>query len=215
LACFAATLQVPTSARAAPPEVSVKKPRPGKAKALPALEDLNALAAVAGTAEMDVTVEGPGEPSYPSNTPCAYFEWAYGAVNAEGRWSEYSVGYQHKAPVTLRTPHGTVTVEVTRLRTHLRPLWQRTFTPAQASEAPEAVRADVAQSPDGLTVAEYGLVVGRVYRARVHVESFHLPPRGPEGRPGKGNKTLLLVSDGPLTPAPQVPVTPAYQGWSF
>lgn len=62
-------------------------------------------------------------------------------------------------------------------------------------------------------LAEYGLEAGKEYYARLHNESYHLPPEGPDEPPRRRTNTTLQISDRSFSENPQM--TPMYRAWTY
>ncbi|MCB1320027.1 MAG: hypothetical protein KDK34_07230 [Leptospiraceae bacterium] len=61
--------------------------------------------------------------------------------------------------------------------------------------------------------AEYGLEAGKEYYARLHNETYHLPPEGPDEPPRRRTNTTLQISDRSFAEEPQM--TPMYRTWTY
>jgi hypothetical protein len=111
-----------------------------------------------------------------------------------------------------------VTADFRRIRTCLTPSYEQTYTKAgmkvPLSKADKSILSilDEEQVP-AVMIAEFGLEAGKIYYARVKTESYHLPPRGPAGKPQRRENRVLLISGRPLPN--DIGLTPLYQDWSY
>lgn len=94
------------------------------------------------------------------------------------------------------------------VRTYLEPSYQKVFEEPGNNPIPKDL---FEQGP--VTVEEYGLVQNRQYYAKIHKESYRLPPREPGGEPVAKTKTVLLISD--RSDFSDARLTPLYRGWTY
>ena len=153
---------LPGGGAAKPPEPVMEKPEV-------TLESL-----VGDTVPFQVQLEGEPVQSFLSKKTCVYFEWTYGVregVNWQTRWN----GYHTQTPVVVLTPKGKLTLPTTRLRTYLGPTFERTWTKKDQAKAPDVVKEKLVEEP-AITAVEHCLEPGKTYYARLHVDTYHLPP---------------------------------------
>ena len=100
--------------------------------------------------------------------------------------------------------------------TYLGPTFERTWTKKDQAKAPDVVKEKLVEEP-AITAVEHCLEPGKTYYARLHVDTYHLPPLPGEREPSKCRNPLLWISDQPFGEdgKPKLPLTPAYQGWSY
>lgn len=184
-----------------------------------ALEDADGealLAAHESDPPFQIRFEGPPLEGQLSKKPCAYYEWTHG----EGRDpSSYARGFQSDGQLVAAVRIGGLPFRVgfswRKLRPYVAPSFERQ---ARFGEpwVPSVVRADLGGATQPVWVLEHCLEIGADYYARVGVETYSLPPRGPGQRPGQGRNRVLLVSDRPFVDGrPQGGLTPGFRAWSY
>ena len=163
---------------------------------------------------LQLRVEGEGLESFLGGARCSYFEWVYGEKQ-EGRFSEFVVAYHSEEPIPVVAAGMKSSISPRRVRLFLSPSVEREYKAGDQS-APEVVREYLAEGHASAVAAEYSLVPGKTYHARIHQDVYALPPRGPGSAPEQGRRLVLWISDAPFEDGkPAVEVTPAYRGWSY
>ncbi len=158
----------------------------------------------------EIRVEGPPLKTYLSEHESVYFEWAYGRME-NGKWSEWSVGYQSDAGFAVVTGSGRMNVSRSDVRLFLSPSFERDY--ASEAQAPEGLRSWIREH-GSVHAAEYRLEAGRVYFALLHEDHYYLP--SPGGPPKARSRKVLWISDRPFSEGkPVVQITPAYHGWTY
>lgn len=163
-----------------------------------------------------IRFEGPPLEGQLSKKPCAYFEWTHG----EGRELASSVrGFQSDGQLVAVARIGGLPFRIgfswRKLRPYLAPSFAREAKIGE-SWLPPSVREDVGKATQPIWVVEHCLEIGADYWARVHVETYTLPPRAPGQPPVKVQSRVLLVSDQPFVDGrPTGQVTPGFRAWSY
>lgn len=164
-----------------------------------------------------VSIRGDGKSAFLSQKKCVYFEWAYG-IKKGADWQMFSLGFHSQDDVWIETPHGDFLLHYGEMRLHLKPSYTKTYTPAQASEAPEAVREMIQSEKKPIVVEEYCLEPLKTYfyHAQIEIESYYLPPPSPGAEPTRHTNTVLAISDAPFVDGKTVtPLTPSYAGRTY
>ncbi len=170
---------------------------------------------LAGLGDFQVSLSGDTVDTCLSRQPCLYYEWHYG-IKAGDDWKSRSTGYARETEPQLTTPKGVVTVSHRKWRLFLRPSWHKTYSAAEAAEAPDIVRERILEEKCPITVEEFVLLPGQTYHARIATESYHLPPRPPAFKPVQRTNTVIWISDQPFQDGkPTVPITPVYKHWRY
>jgi hypothetical protein len=165
--------------------------------------------------DFTLSLDGETQQSFLSESECVYWEWVYGVVR-NGNWVVTSRGYQSNLTIQATTKQGTFELTTPRMRTFLKPSWEKVFDKKHKAEAPEAVRPMIDDEDSPITVVEYCLKKNTGYHARIKSESGLLPPSKPNGPPRERKHVVLVVSDRPFKDGrPQGEVTPAYRGWKY
>jgi hypothetical protein len=205
-----------SSSSAATTEPSMRKSTPDAEPAAEPVEGEAFLAAHETDEAFEIRFASPKLDGYLSKKRCAYFEWAHG----EGRdLSTYDRGFHSEGDVEVLATAGARTfrfaLSTRKLRPYLTPSFDRQ---AHAGEAwvPVVVAEELAKAKAPVWVVEHCLALDARYQARVYVETYSLPPRGPGQPPGRGRNRVLQVSDRPFVDGrPQGEVTPAFRRWSY
>lgn len=164
--------------------------------------------------EFQLRCAGAGQAEPFTGAPAVYLEWRRGEKNDAG-WAAWSAD-RSEDDLELHTPWGVVTASPRRLRLYLEPVYARAFRPAEAAQAPEFLRAEIAAAEAPLHVEAFALLPDRDYFARTAIESYHLPPDPEDHRPRVRHNTVLMVSDQPFVNGqPPGRLTPAYAGWAY
>jgi hypothetical protein len=168
-------------------------------------------------AGFEVTIEGAPQTSFFTGKSYVHYETVayFGQEDIRSTWRNL---YHTEHDFTLRHGDTAVTLDFRRMRTSLAPADEKTYTKemlgAPKSDAEKSILAMLdEEGVPAVMIAEFGLVAGKKYYARVRTESYHLPPEGPGGRPKRKENRVLLVSDRPLTG--DVRLTPLYRNWSY
>lgn len=169
-----------------------------------------------------VRVISPEVESFRSKKPCAYFEWLYG-FKVDGKWSEYSIGYQSEEGLTLQTDTGRIQLGRSDFRLFLSPTTSESYTnEKEILEKADFLTEFTTQGDtkigeaNPVYVEEYILESGKTYFAILHIDSFMLPPDEDGGRPTRKEKKLLWISDTPFVEGkPQKEMTPAFSQWRY
>lgn len=170
---------------------------------------------LADAGELKIQLEGHEITSYPSNVRCLYFEWTYGLADGDRfqkRWS----GYQSEESFTVVTSKGRLDLSARQVRLYVAADFTHTYDASDRAQAPDVVKQAMKEEKRPVTVQEHRLVAGRTYFAKVHVDSYMLPPEPGEHRPRQGRNAVLWISDVPFVDGkPARAITPAYEGWSY
>jgi hypothetical protein len=164
-------------------------------------EGLEAVGSFTGPPGPIVTRGGP---------PSLLVERVHGLKGPSG-WVQFTSWRSPGGLLRLSLPEApSIAVHSRDLRLHLPPLDARTFGPADAAGAPASVRETLRREGGPVTLEVYALRAATRYHVRVAVETYHLPPDGPEGHPETASHTVLWVSDRPFVQGrPTRPLTPA------
>lgn len=132
-------------------------------------------------------------------------------VKGPSGWVQFTTWRSPGGVLQLSLPDTPPIAVPTRdLRLYLPAMDTRTFGPAEAGGAPAPVREALVRDGGPVTVEVYALRAATRYHVRVAIETYHLPPEGPEGRPETASHTVLWVSDRPFVQGrPTRPLTPA------
>lgn len=156
----------------------------------------------------EVRVAGRTVAPSPPGGPVAHVEWAWGTKAEDGLYAEWQ-GSAGDEDVVVSTPRGRLELAPGRLRLFLAPSWEGRFTAAERAKAPAFAREWLDDHAGPLDVTAWALRPDRAYHARVGVESYWLPPRGPAGEPVEREALVLWVSDAPFRAGRAVrPLTP-------
>jgi hypothetical protein len=165
----------------------------------------------------EVTVEGAPRKSFFTGKTYVHYETvAY--FGQDDSKSSRRILYHTEDGFTVRYNNIAVAADFHLIRTSLSPSFEKTYTKnttdATGSEAEKSIRAmlDEEKVPVVL-IAEFGLEAGKKYYARVKTESYHLPPREPDGKPQRKENRVLLISGRQLPNT--IELTPLYQSWSY
>lgn len=165
----------------------------------------------------EVTVEGaPRKSFFTGKTYIHYETVAY--FGQEDITSTRRMLYHTEDGFTVRHKNIAVATDFRRIRTSISPSFKKTYTRstinAAGSETEQAIQAMLDEEKvTALMIAEFGLEAGKKYYARVKTESYHLPPREPDGKPRRKENRVLLISDRQLPDNREL--TPLYQSWSY
>lgn len=161
--------------------------------------------------EFAVTLSGQSIPSFPSEQPCLYGEWAVGTKRGD-EWVERFATQHSGTPLRVVTPQGPIELRHGHVRLYVAPSAARQYNKANATTAPEIVRELLAEHA-ALTLEEVVLTGGTTYYARVDAESYLLPPTGPDEPPVRRQNLVLSISDRPFKNGkPQRPLAPSFIG---
>ncbi len=175
------------------------------------LVTLAALAALQGP----TTVSGKEVTGMKSDGTCVYAEVVVGTRAQDGSWAAHSVLYQSERTLQLTRDGQTAELSHRKLRAHIAPTLEVSFA-AVDDTTPPPVRDWLKEHPGPAVLAEYCLLQGQDYHVALDVETYMLPPSGPDGEPGQGRNEVLLLSDQPLVDGkPPGARTPAYDNWSY
>jgi hypothetical protein len=164
-----------------------------------------------------VSIRGDGKSAFLSQKKCVYFEWVYG-IKKGVDWQMFSLGFHSQDDVWIETPYGDFLLRYGEMRLHLKPSYTKTYTSAQVSEAPEAVREMIQSEKKPIVVEEYCLEPLKTYHyhAQTEEESYYLPPPAPGAQPTRHVNTVLAVSDEPFVDGKTAtPLTPSYAGRTY
>jgi hypothetical protein len=130
-----------------------------------------------------------------SRTPCAYFEAAV-LMFEDGRYTGHTNTHRSDSDIFLVT--GEARVKVDRgLRLYIEPTWlERDPCDPELRACLEEAKNRMEASDAAL--AEFALLPGREYWARIAREEHWLPPDGPDRPPNRAYSTALYLSDKPF-----------------
>lgn len=165
----------------------------------------------------EVTVDGTPQKSFFTGKTYVHYETvAY--FGEDDIKSTRRILYHTEKGFTVRHRNTVMAVDFRRIRTSIAPSFEKTYTKsgnyAPGSEAEKSILAMLDQEKvPAVMIAEFGLEAGKKYYARVKTESYHLPPREPDGRPQKKENRVLVISSSQLPN--DIELTPLYQSWSY
>jgi hypothetical protein len=157
------------------------------------------------------TFTGPPGPIVTRGGPPSLLVERVHGVKGPSGWVQFTSWRSPGGLLRLALPEApAIAVHTTDLRLYLPPLQTSTFRPGEAAAAPALVREALLQEGGPVTLEVYALRASTPYHVRVAVETYHLPPDGPEGRPETASHAVLWVSDRPFVQGrPSRPLTPA------
>ncbi|HOT46206.1 MAG TPA: hypothetical protein PLM53_15955 [Spirochaetota bacterium] len=172
---------------------------------------------VKGTDPFELTVAGAEHVSFFTGRSYVHYE-AVAFCGRDDIRSTYRILFHTADDFTIMYGPYAVDCRYSQVRTCIAPSVERNYRKDELSN-PESDRQKSLRSilDDGegerLLLVEYGLEAGRKYYGRVKTESHHLPPREQGGKPERGEKSVLVISDRPFPN--DCELTPLYKGWSY
>ncbi len=162
-----------------------------------------------------VRFEGPVMESYFTKNKYVHYETvaSWGGENDDASWR---ILYHTDGEFTIRGGGQALKASHPNIRTRLAPAFRKVIRKGDggALAAEGSALADVfAGGVERVVLTEYGIEAGRDYHAAFTVESYHLPPAGPGGKPQRRENVVLTVSAAPLPN--ETPLTPLYRHWSY
>lgn len=130
-----------------------------------------------------------------SKTPCAYFEAAV-LMYEDGRATGHTTTFRSDTAIELVT--GDARIKVDRgMRLYIEPTWlERDPKDPELRTCLEEAKNRMEAADAAL--AEFALLPGREYWAKIVREEHWLPPDGPDRPPNRAHSTTLYLSDKPF-----------------
>ena len=130
-----------------------------------------------------------------SHAPCVYFE-AAALMLVEGRYAGHTDTYRSDRGFTLITSDAEIKIDC-GLRLYLEPTWLERHPKDLQLKALLAEAKNRMEASD-VALAEYALLPGKDYWAKIVRKELWLPPNGPETPSRRAHGTALYLSDKPF-----------------
>jgi hypothetical protein len=157
-------------------------------------------------------VDGKLTESVWSRTPCVYFESAVLAFE-NGCYTGHTNTHRSDSDIFLITGEARVAVD-RGMRLYIEPTWlERTPKDPDLRSCLDEAKARMEAADAAL--AEFALLPGRDYWAKIVREEHWLPPEGPDSPPNRAHSTALYLSDKPFVDGrPQGEAAPL-SNWTY
>lgn len=130
-----------------------------------------------------------------SGTPCVYFESA-ALMFHDGRRAGHTSTHRSGRDIFLVTGEARVAVD-RGMRLYLEPTWLER-DPKDPEQRAFLEEAKARMEASDAALAEFALLPGRDYWAKIVREEHWLPPDGPDRPPNSAHSTTLYLSDKPF-----------------
>jgi hypothetical protein len=157
-------------------------------------------------------VEGKLTETVWSRTPCVYFESAVLAFE-DGRCVGHTNTHRSGRDFSLVTGEARVAVD-RGMRLYIEPTWlERDPKDPELRACLEEAKARMEAADAAL--AEFALLPGRDYWAKIVREEHWLPPDGPDSPPNRAHSTAIYLSDKPFVDGRPQGETAPLSNWTY
>ncbi|MBN1500256.1 MAG: hypothetical protein JW982_08875 [Spirochaetes bacterium] len=128
----------------------------------------------------------------------SFNNYIYYEIISYNKDTSYSIDYIFENSFNILWKNYSINVNYRNIRTFLKPQYS------------ETISSDTCYKK----TLEYGLLPGKKYYLLPHTDTYYL--NEPDGSYVEKTNTIFYISDQPFNKSgPQIPITPAFQGWTY